>query len=96
LGGTGWRLPTLKELQSLVDYSQTISPRIDSTAISGGAFTLGMVGVAVGRLVVRRVGRSTSSTAARTTTMLSYMTYVRCCAEDGHFDFLTFDSFGVR
>ena len=35
LGGTGWRLPTLKELQSLVDYSQTISPRIDSTAFPG-------------------------------------------------------------
>ena len=35
LGGTSWRLPTLKELQSLVDYSQTISPRIDSTAFPG-------------------------------------------------------------
>ena len=32
LGGTGWRLPTLKELQSLVDYSQTTPPMIDSTA----------------------------------------------------------------
>jgi hypothetical protein len=35
LGGTGWRLPTLKELQSLVDYSQTTSPAIDSTAFPG-------------------------------------------------------------
>jgi hypothetical protein len=32
LGGTGWRLPTLKELQSLVDYSQATPPMIDSTA----------------------------------------------------------------
>ena len=31
LGGTGWRLPTLKELQTIVDYSQSI-PSIDSTA----------------------------------------------------------------
>jgi hypothetical protein len=35
LGGTGWRLPTLKELQSLVDYSQTTPPTIDSTAFPG-------------------------------------------------------------
>ena len=31
LGGTGWRLPTLKELQTIVDYSQS-NPSIDSTA----------------------------------------------------------------
>ena len=35
LGGTSWRLPTLKELQSLVDYSQTTPPMIDSTAFPG-------------------------------------------------------------
>jgi hypothetical protein len=35
LGGTGWRLPTLKELQSIVDYSQADSPMIDSTAFPG-------------------------------------------------------------
>jgi hypothetical protein len=34
LGGTGWRLPTLKELQSLVDYSQSTGPMIDSNAFS--------------------------------------------------------------
>ena len=31
LGGAGWRLPTLKELQTIVDYSQS-NPSIDSTA----------------------------------------------------------------
>jgi hypothetical protein len=31
LGGTGWRLPTIKELQTIVDDSQT-NPAIDTTA----------------------------------------------------------------
>jgi hypothetical protein len=31
LGGTGWRLPTMKELQTIVDDSQT-HPSIDTTA----------------------------------------------------------------
>ena len=31
LGGTGWRLPTAKELQTIVDDSRT-SPAIDTTA----------------------------------------------------------------
>ena len=31
LGGTGWRLPTAKELQTIVDDSQT-NPAIDTTA----------------------------------------------------------------
>ena len=35
LGGTGWRLPTLKELLTLVDYSQATPPRIDTTAFPG-------------------------------------------------------------
>jgi hypothetical protein len=30
LGGTGWRLPTIKELVTIVDYSQTGSPKIDA------------------------------------------------------------------
>jgi hypothetical protein len=32
LGGTGWRLPSKKELLTLVDYSQTVAPCIDPVA----------------------------------------------------------------
>ena len=35
LGGTGWRLPTTKELQTIVDYSQATPPTIDRTAFPG-------------------------------------------------------------
>jgi formylglycine-generating enzyme required for sulfatase activity len=31
LGGSGWRLPTVKELQTLVDYTTTSAPVIDPT-----------------------------------------------------------------
>jgi hypothetical protein len=33
LGGTGWRVPTIKELRSIVDFSQT-DPAIDPNAFS--------------------------------------------------------------
>ncbi len=32
LGGAGWRIPTIKELQTIVDNSQTSGPWIDRTA----------------------------------------------------------------
>ena len=32
LAGTGWRLPTRKELQTIVDYVKTTTPAIDLTA----------------------------------------------------------------
>src|SRR5690242_21632351 len=32
LGGSGWRLPTVKELQTLVDYSLLTGPLIDPDA----------------------------------------------------------------
>jgi hypothetical protein len=32
LGGTGWRVPTIKELLSIVDFSQTAGPMIDRNA----------------------------------------------------------------
>jgi len=37
LGGSGWRLPTVKELQTIVDYSQTSNPLIDPTAFPATA-----------------------------------------------------------
>src|SRR5450631_801437 len=35
LGGTGWRLPTEKELLTLIDYSQATGPLIDQSAFAG-------------------------------------------------------------
>jgi hypothetical protein len=35
LPGTGWRLPNVRELQSIVDESQTMVPAIDSSAFPG-------------------------------------------------------------
>ena len=35
VGGTGWRLPTLKELLTIVDYSQATAPIIDQSAFPG-------------------------------------------------------------
>jgi hypothetical protein len=37
LGGTGWRLPTIKELQTLIDFTQATNPMIDHTAFPGTA-----------------------------------------------------------
>lgn len=57
LGGTGWRLPTIKELHTLVDYTQTSAPMIDRTAFPGipqfsffwsATPTAGLTGVAAG------------------------------------------------
>jgi hypothetical protein len=36
LGGTGWRLPTVKEFFTIVDYSQPTAPLIDPTAFPVG------------------------------------------------------------
>jgi len=36
LGGTGWRLPTGKELQTIVDYSQASAPLMDPNAFLPG------------------------------------------------------------
>jgi hypothetical protein len=35
LGGSGWRLPTVKELLTLVDYSHASAPYIDENAFPG-------------------------------------------------------------
>ncbi len=35
LGGTGWRLPTMRELMTLLDYSMATGARIDPAAFPG-------------------------------------------------------------
>jgi hypothetical protein len=35
LGGSGWRLPTIKELYTIVDFGMTDAPRADPTAFPG-------------------------------------------------------------
>ena len=40
LGGTGWRLPTIKELQTIVDNSKVMNPRIDPNAFPGTGSTI--------------------------------------------------------
>ena len=50
LGGTGWRLPTIKELQTIESID-----RYNSLSLDAGRLVL--VIVAVGRLIVLRVGR---------------------------------------
>jgi len=35
LGGTGWRLPTVRELLTLIDWAQGMPPVIDTTAFPG-------------------------------------------------------------
>jgi hypothetical protein len=35
LGGSGWRLPTLKELYTIIDFSMSDAPRIDASAFPG-------------------------------------------------------------
>jgi hypothetical protein len=37
LGGTGWRLPTIKELQTIIDNSKVMNPMIDPGAFPGTA-----------------------------------------------------------
>jgi len=90
LGGTGWRLPTIKELQSIVDLTQrppllltrTPFPRHQKTRSGHRP-----------RWPARRPmrGLSTSASAARTTSTCPSRTMYVASAEDGHFDARLFD-----
>ena len=58
LGGTGWRLPTIKELQTIVDNSKVMNPRDRSQRLPRDGFHHLLVVDAGHELALGRVGRA--------------------------------------